>query len=73
MISDLRPMNDVGGTVTCLVDPYDIVSTYEGLQKSIVNVEYRKRLIRTSLKNSENFSSAAVSELYAEIYRTMSE
>ena len=71
--SNLHPMNDVAGKDACLVDPYDIVSIYEGLQKIITNVEYRKILIRAGLKNSENFSSAAVSELYAEIYRKMSE
>ena len=71
--SGLSPMSDVAGKDACLVDPSDIASIHEGLKKIITDVEYRKRLIRAGLKNSENFSSAEVSKLYADVYRKMSE
>ena len=71
--SGLSPMSDVAGKDACLVDPSDIASIHEGLKKIITDVEYRKRLIRAGLKNSENFSSAEVSKLYADVYRNMSE
>lgn len=62
---------EVSGGSTCLVDPLDVASIRQGVQKIIDDPVYRQSLIDQGLHNVKRFAAPAVAERYAILYRRL--
>jgi len=69
--SNLLPMNEVAGDKACLVNPYDSNSIREGVEKVIINKEYREQLIKDGKVNAERYSVDRITKMYLEVYEMM--
>lgn len=70
--SDCAPMPWVaGGGGACLVNPFDVASIRQGLERVIGDAAYRGSLVETGFRNAERFRPAAVSRAYARVYHQL--
>lgn len=69
LTSDIEPMKSVSGGAACLVNPYNVSSIREGIQKILEDEEYSKSLCEKGKKNAERFSSSLVAEMHSDIYK----
>ncbi|MER9052100.1 glycosyltransferase [Mesorhizobium sp. M0923] len=66
-------MPEVAGGAACLVDPHDVKSIRAGIERIIVDEDYRTRLICRGLRNAERFSPSSVAARYAAVYREIAD
>lgn len=71
LTSNLSSMPEVAGGGACLVDPNDVQSIREGLERIINEPEYRTELIERGRHNVAQYTAERVAEMYAEIYREL--
>ncbi|WP_237095995.1 glycosyltransferase [Nereida sp. MMG025] len=62
------PFDEVVGQTACLVDPKDVMSIRNGIQKVIEDTAFRDDLISLGLKNAKRFSPDVVARQYEQIY-----
>lgn len=67
--SNISSMPEVSGGSACLVDPFDVTSIREGVQRVINDHRYRCGLIEAGLQNAERFRAVNIAENYAALYR----
>ena len=70
--SNLSSMPEVAGDAACLVDPYDIVSIRNGLERLINEPDYRDRLIAAGRQNRLRFNPMVIADSYFELYQRAS-
>lgn len=68
LTSRLEPMLSVCGGAAHLVDPYDVASIREGIEKLIRDDAYRNALIEKGLENVKNYSADAIALRYGNAY-----
>lgn len=69
--SNIEPMKSVCGGAACLVDPYDVGSIRDGVNRVIHDSAYRKALIAEGLVNVKRFRPDAIAESYCSLYREL--
>jgi glycosyltransferase involved in cell wall biosynthesis len=67
--SNCSSMPEVAGLGACFVNPYDIKSIREGVDKVISNVNYRKSLIAHGFENVAKYTPEYIASQYADLYR----
>ena len=67
--SNISPMKDLAGNAACFVNPYDVVSIREGIEKLIEDDNYRLSLIDHGLANAKLYSLKRVAGMYLQLYR----
>lgn len=70
--SNISSMPEVAGDAACLVDPYDVVSIRDGIQRVIDNAEYRQQLVNNGLRNATRFQPDQVARQYIQLYQRIS-
>lgn len=71
--SNLGAMKEVAGDSACLVNPYDIDSIREGIEKVINDNKYRENLIKKGLENVKKFSIDKIAQQYYSLYKEFDE
>ncbi|WP_172637454.1 glycosyltransferase family 4 protein [Thioflavicoccus mobilis] len=71
--SNCFSMPEVAGGAAQLVDPFDVASIREGLQRVLADPDYRTSLIAQGLENVKRFRPEAIAEQYAALYREVYE
>lgn len=66
--SNISSMPEIAGDAACLVDPYDIASIRNGIQKIILDEKYRNQLIENGFKNCERFKPEKIVDDYYQLY-----
>lgn len=66
--SNISPMKDIALQAACLVDPEDINSIHEGIQKIIRESSYRDQLIDKGLEIAKHYEPAAIAGKYYQFY-----
>ncbi len=66
--SNVLSMPEVAGGGACLVDPYNVASIREGIQRVIADAGYRNELITTGRENVKRYSLASVARAYTQLY-----
>lgn len=69
---NVTSMPEVAGNAACLVDPFDIKSIQQGVERVIADAEYRDLLVANGFLNVERFRPAAIAAQYAEVYAIIS-
>jgi len=69
--SNIGAMKEVALDTACLVDPYDVESIKNGIQKLIRDEAYRDLMIKKGLKNVERFSLETISNQYIALYKSI--
>jgi glycosyltransferase involved in cell wall biosynthesis len=67
--SNIPPMTEVASDGACLVDPFDISSIREGIQRALHDSAYRSALKRRGFENVEKYRAGPVAQQYAALYR----
>jgi len=71
--SDRSPMKEVAGSGAILVDPDDVQSSGDGVEKLIRDAAVRNSVVEEGTKNVKRFSAAEIANKYAEYYRSILE
>lgn len=71
--SNLGAMKEVTGQSACLVDPYDVDSIRAGIEKIILDTEYREKLIEKGFENIKKFSIDKIANQYYSLYKEIDE
>ncbi len=66
--SNILPMSEVAGGAACLVDPFDISSIRQGIEKVIEDKNFRERLIEEGYRNIGRFKPENIARSYCELY-----
>lgn len=66
--SNISSMPEIAGDAACLVDPYDVRSIREGIEKVINDKEYRMKLVSAGFQNAQRYALNKCASLYSEIY-----
>jgi glycosyltransferase involved in cell wall biosynthesis len=69
LTSNQSPMKEVAGNGACLVDPMEVQSIREGIEKIIQNNDYREDLIKKGFENVKRFESEAIAAQYLRLYK----
>ena len=69
LTSDRPPMTEVAGAGACLVNPDDISSIRDGIERIVSDSAYRSEIIAAGQENAKRFSASAIAAQYAHIYR----
>lgn len=69
--SNISSMPEVAGEGACLVNPYDVQSIRDGIQKVINDDSYRDQLVAKGLENVKRFNPDVIASKYAELYKTV--
>jgi glycosyltransferase involved in cell wall biosynthesis len=69
--SNRDPMAGVAGGGALLVDPEDVNSIREAVQKLLADGELRRALVERGFENMQSYQSAAVAASYASVYREL--
>lgn len=67
--SNISSMPEIGGNAACLVDPQDIQSIRQGIQKVIENPGYRQQLIEKGFQNIKKYTPESVAHQYFQLYQ----
>ncbi|MER8479336.1 glycosyltransferase family 4 protein [Mesorhizobium sp. M1163] len=67
--SDWWSMPEVAADAACLVDPSDVKSIRNGIERVIGDADYREKLIQLGFENAKRFAASSIAELYAQLYR----
>lgn len=66
--SDISPMKEVAGDGACLVDPFNVQSIKEGVEKVIADRAYRESIVQKGFINVRQYEVAAVAQQYLKLY-----
>ena len=66
--SSLWSMPEVAGDAACIVDPFDINSIKDGVQRIINDSSYREQLINAGFKNIKRFQVENIAKQYESLY-----
>ncbi len=66
--SNYDPMKEVAGKGACLVDPYDVQSIREGINRIIKDAEYRECIVKEGFENIKRFLPDKIADLYEQQY-----
>lgn len=66
--SNLAPMKDIANGAALLVNPYDIQSIRDGIERLCSNSPLRSELIRLGLNNTTQFHAKHIADQYSKIY-----
>lgn len=66
--SNISPMKEVAGDGACLVDPFNVVSIKEGIERIIRDKDYREALVENGFDNVKQFEASAIAEKYLHVY-----
>jgi len=69
--SNLSSMPEVAGKAACLVNPHDVNSIKEGIQKIITDTVYREQLITAGIENVKRYNPKTVAGMYEALYEKM--
>jgi glycosyltransferase involved in cell wall biosynthesis len=67
--SNVSSMPEIAGDAACLVDPFDVQSIRDGVQKVIENDAYRNQLVENGYRNAERFQVKEVAMQYYQLYK----
>jgi glycosyltransferase involved in cell wall biosynthesis len=67
--SKVSSMPEVAADAACLIDPFDITSIRNGILRTIVDSEYRERLIRNGFRNVQRYMPEVIASKYLELYQ----
>jgi glycosyltransferase involved in cell wall biosynthesis len=67
--SNFGSMKEVAGEAACLVDPYNVKHIRSGIDKIILNKDYRDNLIKKGYENVKRFNINKISKKHTELYR----
>ena len=67
--SNISAMPEVAGDGACLVDPYDVQSIRQGIERVISDADYRRQLVEAGFKNANRFDRNEIAQLYLDIYQ----
>lgn len=67
--SNLGAMKEVAGDSACLVNPFDVKSIRDGVDKIIQDKVYRDGLVRKGLENVKKFKIEAIAQQYYSLYK----
>lgn len=62
-------MPEVAGDAACLVDPFDVQSIRQGIQKIIEDDAYRNAMVQKGFENIRRFHPQAIAMQYFELYK----
>ena len=68
LTSNRGPMNEVAGKGACLVDPENVASIREGLEKILSDADFRNSLIQNGIENCKRFQEETIRQKYLEVY-----
>ncbi|MCP4787046.1 MAG: glycosyltransferase [Fuerstiella sp.] len=66
--SNVTSMPEVAGDAACLVDPFDVESIRQGINRIIEDAAYRQELVISGFVNVKRFQPDRIAVQYAEIY-----
>jgi glycosyltransferase involved in cell wall biosynthesis len=69
--SNIGAMKEVAGESACLVDPFDGKSIREGVEKVILDKEYREVLIQNGLENVNKYKIETIAQQYYSLYQEL--
>ena len=69
--SNITSMPEVAGDAACLVDPFDIASIREGINKVIQQPEYRRELVENGKNNATRFDAKVIANQYLALYQEL--
>lgn len=69
--SSASSMPEVAANAACLVQPTDVTSIRQGIERIITDSEYREHLIEAGYVNAQRFRASSVAEQYAQLYRDL--
>ena len=69
--SSIEPMVSVAGPGACCVDPLDIDAIRAAIVRLIEDADFREACVAAGLENVNQYRPEAISERYAEIYRSL--
>lgn len=67
--SDMSPMKEIAGKAACLVDPYDVGSIRQGIEKLIQDDDYRTSIVEHGLTNARLYRVNKVAGMYLDLYK----
>ena len=67
--SNIEPMLTISGGAAIFVNPYDVNSIKEGIERAINDDKYRENLIKMGLSNCTKYRNEIVAKKYCELYR----
>lgn len=71
--SNITSMPEVAGSAACYVDPYDVRSIREGVNRVCTDAAYCAALIQSGLRNAERFNVRVVATQYEKVYARIAE
>lgn len=71
LTSNIYSMPEIASNAACIVDPFDVVSIKNGIEKIIRDADYREQLIKNGLRNAEAYTQEAVANEYAKLYKSI--
>jgi glycosyltransferase involved in cell wall biosynthesis len=71
LTSDIPALSEVAGEGAVLVDPLDVDSIRQGLERLLVSDSFRESLIAKGCANVESYHASTVAQRYAETYRQL--
>lgn len=69
--SNLSSMPEIAGNAAHFVDPFDVDSIRNGIEKVIKDDSYREKLIANGLVNKRRFDVTTIASQYCEIYSSL--
>lgn len=69
--SNCSSMPEVAGNGACLVDPFSVDSIREGIEKVILDADYRDSLIERGRINRERFCEETIAQQYIAVYQSV--
>ncbi|WP_178983483.1 glycosyltransferase family 4 protein [Winogradskyella helgolandensis] len=69
--SNFGAMLEVAANSACLVDPYSVTSIRNGIERIILDVNYRNSLINKGYSNIQRFQLKTIAKQYVEIYKAL--
>lgn len=70
--SNVSSMPEVAGDAACFVNPFDIASIREGINKVIHQPEYRQTLVKNGKGNAKRFNADVIANQYLALYQELS-
>jgi glycosyltransferase involved in cell wall biosynthesis len=67
--SNISPMSEVAGEGALKVDPFDVDSIRNGLQRLLAHPKLRNELVEKGFENVKQYSATAIAAQYADVYR----
>ncbi|BAO76201.1 glycosyltransferase family 4 protein [Winogradskyella sp. PG-2] len=66
--SNFGAMKEISKGTTCLVDPLEVNSIQNGIEKIISDESYRQELVSKGIKNAKRFKAEFIAEKYIKVY-----